>query len=100
VVPLSSFHIQAGSNLILVARRADQLETVAEAARAVGVQQGAKIATVQLDVTDGAQVAALWSKVPQELRNVDILGEQFYYTCFWQHTRGLARLLNLLFLKT
>jgi 3-hydroxy acid dehydrogenase/malonic semialdehyde reductase len=82
VVPLSLFHIQAGSNLILVARRADQLETVAEAARAAGVQQGAKIATVQLDVTDGAQVAALWSKVPQELRNVDILGEQFITLAF------------------
>jgi len=39
------------------------------------VQQGGKIATVQLDVTDTAQVAALWSKVPQELRDVDILGE-------------------------
>jgi len=29
--------------------------------------------TVQLDVSDKAQVASLWSKVPQELRNVDIL---------------------------
>jgi 3-hydroxy acid dehydrogenase/malonic semialdehyde reductase len=39
------------------------------------VPQGGKIVTVQLDVTDAAQVAALWSKVPQELRDVDILGK-------------------------
>jgi 3-hydroxy acid dehydrogenase/malonic semialdehyde reductase len=39
------------------------------------VQQGGKVVTVQLDVADRAQVAALWSKVPQELRDVDILGE-------------------------
>ena len=69
---------QGGSNLILVARRGDQLEKVAEAARAAhkasGVQQGGTVATVQLDVSDRAQVAALWSKVPPDLRNVDILG--------------------------
>lgn len=29
---------------------------------------------VQLDVSDKAQVSALWDKVPQDLRNVDILG--------------------------
>jgi hypothetical protein len=54
------------------------LQKVAEAAgaahRAAGVRQGGQIVTVQLDVTDKAQVAALWTKVPQELRNVDILG--------------------------
>jgi 3-hydroxy acid dehydrogenase/malonic semialdehyde reductase len=64
--------------LILVARRADQLEKVAEAAgaahKATGVQQGGKIIAVQLDISDRTQVAALWSKVPQEFRNVDILG--------------------------
>ena len=30
--------------------------------------------TVLLDVSDKAQVAALWSKVPSDLSNVDILG--------------------------
>ena len=64
--------------MILVARRADQLQKVAEAAsaahRSSGVQQGGQIAVVQLDVTDRAQVSALWSKVPPDLRNVDILG--------------------------
>lgn len=29
---------------------------------------------MQLDVSNKAQVAALWDKVPQELRSVDILG--------------------------
>jgi NAD(P)-dependent dehydrogenase (short-subunit alcohol dehydrogenase family) len=32
------------------------------------------VASVQLDVTDRAQVAALWDKVPAELRVVDVLG--------------------------
>ncbi|KAI0273613.1 NAD(P)-binding protein [Gloeopeniophorella convolvens] len=68
---------KGGSNLILLARRADQLKVVADAAsaahQAAGVQQGGKIVTVQLDVSDKAQVAALWSKVPPELRNVDVL---------------------------
>jgi hypothetical protein len=72
--------IQGGSNLILLARRGDQLEKVAEAARAAhkasGVQQGGAIVTIQFDVSDRAQVAALWSKVPP---NVDILGT--YYVC-------------------
>jgi 3-hydroxy acid dehydrogenase/malonic semialdehyde reductase len=65
---------KGGSNLILLARRGDQLEKVAEAARAAhkasGVQQGGAIVTIQFDVSDRAQVAALWSKVPP---NVDIL---------------------------
>jgi len=68
---------KGGSHLILLARRADQLEKVAAAAaaahEAAGVQQGGQIVTVQLDVTDRAQVAALWSKIPPGLRNVDIL---------------------------
>ncbi|KAH9063455.1 NAD(P)-binding protein [Lactarius vividus] len=68
---------KGGSNLILLARRADPLEKVAEAARAAhkasGVQQGGAVVTIQLDVSDRAQVAALWSKVPSNLRNIDIL---------------------------
>ncbi|KAH9079393.1 NAD(P)-binding protein [Lactarius deliciosus] len=69
---------KGGSNLILLARRADPLEKVAEAARAAhkasGVQQGGAVITIQLDVSDRAQVAALWSKVPSNFRNIDILG--------------------------
>jgi hypothetical protein len=42
------------------------------------VQRGGRIVTVQLDVSDKAQVASLWSKVPQELRDVDILGVCIY----------------------
>jgi 3-hydroxy acid dehydrogenase/malonic semialdehyde reductase len=38
------------------------------------VQAGGKIATIQLDVSDKTQVAALWDKVPADLRTVDILG--------------------------
>ncbi|KDQ20342.1 hypothetical protein BOTBODRAFT_27764 [Botryobasidium botryosum FD-172 SS1] len=68
---------KAGSNLILLARRADALQNVAKACedarKQSGVQTGGKVATVQLDVSDRAQVAALWDKVPQDLRNVDIL---------------------------
>ncbi|KAK0450843.1 hypothetical protein EV421DRAFT_2076323 [Armillaria borealis] len=68
---------KGGSNVILVARRADALKKVADACTAAhkesGLQQGGKIASVQLDVSDKAQVATLWDKVPQDLRNVDIL---------------------------
>ena len=48
------------------------------------MQQGGQIAIVQLDVTDRAQVSALWTKVPQNLRNVDILGKltHFSTTCY------------------
>lgn len=62
----------------MVARRADALKKVADACTAAhkesGLQQGGKFASVQLDVSDKAQVATLWDKVPQDLRNVDILG--------------------------
>ncbi|KDQ60832.1 hypothetical protein JAAARDRAFT_55564 [Jaapia argillacea MUCL 33604] len=68
---------KGGSNLILLARRADALKAVADAAteahKASGVQGGGKIATVQLDVSDRAQVAGLWEKVPKDLRDVDVL---------------------------
>ena len=43
-----------------------------------GVQAGGKFAPVQLDVSDKAQVESLWDKVPQELRDVDILGDPPY----------------------
>jgi len=38
-----------------------------------GLQQGGKFASVQLDVSDKAQVAALFDKVPQDLQDVDVL---------------------------
>jgi 3-hydroxy acid dehydrogenase/malonic semialdehyde reductase len=60
-------------------RRADQLVKVAEAASTVhksaGIQQGGQIVIVQLDMTDLAQVSELWTKVLQNLCNVDILGK-------------------------
>ena len=90
--------IQGGSNLILVARRTDQLEKVAEAASAAhkfaGVRQGGQIAIVQLDVTDRAQVSALWSKVPQDLRNVDILGELTHFTSILRTQESVAAVNN------
>jgi 3-hydroxy acid dehydrogenase/malonic semialdehyde reductase len=39
-----------------------------------GLAQGGKFATIQLDVSDKVQVAAFWDKVPNDLRDVDILG--------------------------
>lgn len=65
--------------MILVARRADVLQTVSDACvsahKESGLKQGGQFATVQLDVSDKVQVAGLWDKVPQNLRDVDILGE-------------------------
>jgi len=68
---------KGGANLILIARRADALKSVAtacaDAHKESGLQQGGKIASIQLDVSDKPAVAALWDKVPQDLRNVDVL---------------------------
>ncbi|KAE9400809.1 NAD(P)-binding protein [Gymnopus androsaceus JB14] len=68
---------KGGSNVILCARRAEALQSVASACASAhkesGLTQGGKFAVVQLDVSDKAQVASLWDKVPSDLRNVDIL---------------------------
>lgn len=69
---------QAGANVILTARRMEALEGVLEQVKAAyrgsGVQSGGKFAAITLDVSKRDEVAALWSQVPNDLRNVDILG--------------------------
>lgn len=69
---------QAGANVILAARRKEALEGVLEQVKAAykesGAQAGGKFAVVTLDVSKRDEVAALWSKVPDDLRSVDILG--------------------------
>jgi 3-hydroxy acid dehydrogenase/malonic semialdehyde reductase len=40
-----------------------------------GLTQGGKFATVQLDVSDKTQVAGFFNKIPQDLRDIDILGK-------------------------
>lgn len=69
---------QVGANVILTARRKEPLETVLEQVKAAyresRAQAGGKFAAIILDVSKRDEVAALWSKVPDELRNVDILG--------------------------
>ncbi|KAG9226329.1 hypothetical protein CCMSSC00406_0003208 [Pleurotus cornucopiae] len=68
---------KAGSNVILVARRADALKSVADACVAAhkesGVAQGGKFATIQADVADKEQVASILDKIPSDLRAVDVL---------------------------
>ncbi|KDQ33275.1 hypothetical protein PLEOSDRAFT_1033771 [Pleurotus ostreatus PC15] len=68
---------KAGSNVILVARRADALKSVADACVAAhkesGVTQGGKFATIQADVADKEQVASILDKIPSDLRAVDVL---------------------------
>ena len=65
--------------MILCARRAEPLKTVAEACTAAhkesGLQQGGKFAAVTLDVGDKAQIATLLDRVPADLRKIDILGQ-------------------------
>jgi 3-hydroxy acid dehydrogenase/malonic semialdehyde reductase len=62
----------------LVARRTEALQEVAKACadahKQSGLQDGGRFATIQLDVSDKAQVASLFDKVPKELRDIDILG--------------------------
>ncbi|GBE82303.1 NADP-dependent 3-hydroxy acid dehydrogenase [Sparassis crispa] len=68
---------KGGSNLVLCARRADALKSVADACIAAhketGLQQGGKVTAIQLDVADKVQVASLLDKIPPELRQVDVL---------------------------
>ncbi|RPD66071.1 NAD-P-binding protein [Lentinus tigrinus ALCF2SS1-7] len=68
---------KGGSNVILAARRVEALKSVAEACAAAhkesGLQQGGKFATIQLDVSDKKQIASLYDKIPQDLRNIDVL---------------------------
>jgi len=68
---------KAGSNLILLARRVDALKDVANACinahKQSGVQQGGKVATIQVDVSNNAQVATILDQVPADLRAVDVL---------------------------
>jgi 3-hydroxy acid dehydrogenase/malonic semialdehyde reductase len=64
---------QAGANLVLLARRTDALQKVAEACQSASAN--IKVATIgQFDVGDKAQVAGLLEKIPQDLRQVDVLG--------------------------
>ena len=60
---------RAGARVLLVARRADELERVAEAVRALG----AECATYTCDLTDGEAVDALVVQVLAEHGHVDHL---------------------------
>ena len=63
---------------MLLARRADALKKIAEACaeahKVSGIQGGGKVATVQIDVSDKAQVSSVLSKIPDELQSIDVLG--------------------------
>ena len=69
---------QGGSNVILVARRADALKKVTDACftahKESGLQQGGKFVSVVADVSDKAQVSSIFDTVPQDLQDVDVLG--------------------------
>lgn len=39
-----------------------------------GIEAGGKFAAVQMDVSNREDVMSLWTKVPSELHQVDILG--------------------------
>jgi 3-hydroxy acid dehydrogenase / malonic semialdehyde reductase len=41
-----------------------------------GIQAGGKFAAVQMDIAKLQDVQSLWTKVPEELRQVDILGKR------------------------
>lgn len=63
---------------MLLARRADALKKVADACadahKDSGIQAGGKVATVQIDVSDKAQVNSILNKIPDELKSIDVLG--------------------------
>ena len=45
-----------------------------DAHKVTGIQGGGKIATVQVDVSDKAQVSNVLSKIPDDLKSIDVLG--------------------------
>ncbi|RDB21064.1 NADP-dependent 3-hydroxy acid dehydrogenase [Hypsizygus marmoreus] len=85
---------RGGANVILIARRAEALKAVSDACTTAhqesGLVQGGKFASVQLDVSDKAQVASLWDKVPQELRNVDVLVNNAGYVLGVEHVGDIS----------
>ena len=45
-----------------------------DAHKDTGIQGGGKVATVQIDVSDKAQVSSVLSKIPDDLKSIDVLG--------------------------
>ncbi|KAG9118547.1 hypothetical protein FRC07_006891 [Ceratobasidium sp. 392] len=78
---------KAGSNIILAARRPDVLAKVKAACEAAHkesrVQAGGNFVAIKLDVSNKNAVANLWKDVPQELRDVDILGTSTLVVSPW-----------------
>jgi len=68
---------KGGANLVLLARRADPLKKIADACvdahKGAGIQGGGKVATVQVDVSDKAQVSNVLGKIPDDLKSIDVL---------------------------
>ncbi|KAJ3571883.1 hypothetical protein NP233_g3455 [Leucocoprinus birnbaumii] len=85
---------KAGSNVILVARRAEVLKQVADQCLAVhkesGLSHGGKFATIQLDVSDKVQVAGFWDKVPNDLRDIDILVNNAGFVLGMEHVGNIS----------
>jgi len=84
---------KGGANVILVARRLEALKKVTDECVAVhkesGLLQGGKFATIQLDVSDKAQVATLLDKVPQDLRDIDVLVNNAGYVVGLDHVGSI-----------
>ncbi|KAF7294950.1 Short-chain dehydrogenase/reductase family protein [Mycena indigotica] len=68
---------KAGSNVILLARRAEALAEVKqaciEAHKASNLQEGGQFAAIPFDVSDRVAIGNLFSLIPTSLRNIDIL---------------------------
>jgi 3-hydroxy acid dehydrogenase/malonic semialdehyde reductase len=68
--------LQAGANVVLLARRTDVLETVADACRAAHVSAkftDAQVVALAFDVGNKAQTAGLLARLPTGLPAPDIL---------------------------
>ena len=100
-------NLQAGANLVLLARREEALKATADqviaAHKESGAPAGGNVATVTLDVSNREAVKNLWSKVPTDLRKIDILGALFLLYLvipphfFWQLTmQALSSVLTAL----
>jgi 3-hydroxy acid dehydrogenase/malonic semialdehyde reductase len=45
-----------------------------DAHKGSGIKEGGRFATIQIDVSDKAQVGNVLNKIPDELKSIDVLG--------------------------
>nr|GAT58702.1 short-chain dehydrogenase/reductase family protein [Mycena chlorophos] len=84
---------KAGSNVILLARRAEALEEVKQACidvhQASKLSHGGQFAAIPFDVSDRVAINGIFDKIPANLRDIDILVNNAGYVVGREHVGDL-----------